>query len=302
MRNGWPLIERRPRHRRRRRPAQIGEQRARRGPRTRRARRAHQPRPPDATSQRSGRAFVAPQRSPAAPATGSPSALFSGTKKSPTTNHWPTTTRLKMRSRGGEADRAQSATTSATATARPSRQRAQRHRQTSETSAGRDQPAGFVAREARAPRATSPRRTAVPSACGRSPTRSSTAASASNVSAEQQRLGHRRDCRYSTFGFSANERRRRPRRSRTSRSARARSTRSRRTATRKRQQSRSRPPTRRCDRARSICTGSAFSRWGSGSQTAPICCQPGVMLSMIAARDDEVAARVVVAERETERA
>jgi hypothetical protein len=25
----------------------------------------------------------------------------------------------------------------------------------------------------------------------------------------------------------------------------------------------------------SICTGSMFSRWGSGSQTAPICHQPG---------------------------
>ena len=31
--------------------------------------------------------------------------------------------------------------------------------------------------------------------------------------------------------------------------------------------------------SQSICTGSRFNRCGSGSQTAPICCQPGVMLS-----------------------
>ena len=31
----------------------------------------------------------------------------------------------------------------------------------------------------------------------------------------------------------------------------------------------------------STCTGRRLSRWGSGSQTAPICCQPGVMLSMM---------------------
>jgi hypothetical protein len=30
----------------------------------------------------------------------------------------------------------------------------------------------------------------------------------------------------------------------------------------------------------SIWTGSRFNRCGSGSQTAPICCQPGVRLSM----------------------
>ena len=29
----------------------------------------------------------------------------------------------------------------------------------------------------------------------------------------------------------------------------------------------------------SICTGSMFRTWGSGSQTAPICCHPGIRLS-----------------------
>jgi hypothetical protein len=31
----------------------------------------------------------------------------------------------------------------------------------------------------------------------------------------------------------------------------------------------------------SICTGSMLSRCGSGSHTAPTCCQPGVRLSMM---------------------
>ena len=44
----------------------------------------------------------------------------------------------------------------------------------------------------------------------------------------------------------------------------------------------------------------ALSRCGSGSQTAPICCQPGVMLSMMRRATIEVAARVVVAERQAE--
>ena len=47
-------------------------------------------------------------------------------------------------------------------------------------------------------------------------------------------------------------------------------------------------------------TGSMLSTCGSGSQTAPICCQPGVRLSRMRARDDEVRARVVMGEREAE--
>jgi hypothetical protein len=39
-----------------------------------------------------------------------------------------------------------------------------------------------------------------------------------------------------------------------------------------------------------------LSTCGSGSQTAPICCHPGVRLSRMRARDDEVGAGVVMSE------
>ena len=48
----------------------------------------------------------------------------------------------------------------------------------------------------------------------------------------------------------------------------------------------------------STCTGSMFSRWGSGSQTAPICHQPGPQRVDDAAGHDEMGLGVVVAERQ----
>ena len=156
-----------------------------------------EPRRAEQRSARRRSASRAPQPISAAASIGSPSALFSGTKKPPATNHSPMTTRLKTANaddRDGR-DRARSRATPRIASrerlaAPPARPRGGGQR------ADRDRP-GFVAGQAREREHPADRRRPARAAPRRWPSPASahhaiSIATASRRQRQQQRLGHRR--------------------------------------------------------------------------------------------------------------